>query len=170
MSEQSVSTDRPTLRRLAARLGIAESYLDQTGDEQRVTTDATRERLLAAMGIDASTEERAHEALRTLRRKTQRQWLAPVRVVRETSRHLRRVRVRMPALHLHEVRWTLRLRTEDGIERTWRGAVHGGPARRIALELPLTPPLGYHDLTIELDADGRHRRATQRLIVVPPRC
>jgi len=170
MSEQSVSTDRPTLRRLAARLGIAESYLDQTGDEQRVTTDATRERLLAAMGIDASTEERAREALRRLHRKTQRQWLAPVRVVRETSRHLRRVRVRIPTLNVHEVRWTLRLRTEDGIERAWRGTEHGGPARRIELELPVPPPLGYHDLTIELHAEGRRHRATQRLIVVPPRC
>ena len=68
MSEPSVSTDRPTLHRLAVRLGIAESYLDQSGGEQRVTTDATRERLLAAMGIDASTEERALHALRTLRR------------------------------------------------------------------------------------------------------
>ena len=170
MSEQSVSTDRPALRRLAARLGIAESYLDQTGDEQRVTTDATRERLLAAMGIDASTEDRARDGLRGLRRKARRQWLAPVRVVRESSRHLRRVRVRLPALHVHEVPWTLRLRTEDGIERAWRGAVHGGPARRIEVELPVTPPLGYHDLTIELDVEGRRRSATQRLIVVPRRC
>jgi hypothetical protein len=32
MSDRSVSTDRPVLRRLAARLGIAESYLDQSGD------------------------------------------------------------------------------------------------------------------------------------------
>src|ERR671921_384148 len=118
MSEPSVSTERPALRRLAARLGIAESYLDQTGDEQRVTTDATRQRLLGAMGIDASTEERARAALKRLRREAQRQWLAPVRVVRETSRHLRRVRVRMPTLHVHEVRWTLKLRTEDGVERS----------------------------------------------------
>ena len=169
-SEPSVSADRPALHRLAARLGIAEYYLDQTGDEQRVTTDATRERLLAAMGIDASTEERARAALRALRRRSQRQWLAPVRVVRETSRRLRRVLVRVPALHVHEVHWTLRLRTEDGIERAWHGTVPGGPARRLELELPVTPPLGYHDLTIELDAEERRRRATQRLIVVPPRC
>src|SRR5215207_1467389 len=92
MSEPSVSTERPALRRLAARLGIAESYLDQTGDEQRITTDATRERLLAAMGIDASTEERALEALRSLHRAARRRLVAPVRVVRERSRTLRRVR------------------------------------------------------------------------------
>jgi 4-alpha-glucanotransferase len=170
MSERSVSTERPSLRRLAARLGIAESYLDQSGDEQRVTTDATRERLLAAMGIDASTEERAQRELRRLRRKAQRQLLAPVRVVRERSRTLRRVRVRVPTLHVHEVQWTLTLRTEDGVERSWRGAAHGGPARRHDLELPVVPPLGYHDLTIELDAAGERRRATQRLIVVPSRC
>src|SRR5215212_7809167 len=115
MSEPSVvSIERPALRRLAARLGIADSYLDQTGDEQRVTTDATRERLLAAMGIDASTEELALDALRALRRKMQRQWIAPVRVVRDRSRTLRRVRIRVPTLHVHEVHWTLTLRTEDG--------------------------------------------------------
>src|SRR5678816_330800 len=100
------------------------SYLDQSGGEQRVTSDATRERLLAAMGIDASTEERALHALRRLRRKAQRQWIAPVRVVRQRSRALRRVRIRVPTLHVHEIRWTLTLQTEDGIVREWRGAVH----------------------------------------------
>jgi 4-alpha-glucanotransferase len=170
MSEQSVSTDRPVLRRLAARLGIAESYVDQTGGEQRVTTDATRERLLAAMGIDASTEERALHALRLLRRRARRQWIAPVRVVRQRSRSIRRVRIGMPTLHVHEIHWILRLQTEDGIAREWRGAVHGGPARRVDLELPVVPPLGYHDLTIELEAGGERRSATQRLIVVPAQC
>ena len=107
MSEPSVSTDRPTLHRLAVLLGIAESYVDQSGGEQRVTTDATRERLLAAMGIDASTEERALHALRALRRQLRGQWIAPVRVVRQPSRTLRRVRIRVPTLHVHEVHWTL---------------------------------------------------------------
>ena len=76
MTGHPVSTDRPALRRLAARLGIAESYLDQSGGEQRVTSDATRERLLAAMGIDASTEERALLALRRLRRRARLQWIS----------------------------------------------------------------------------------------------
>src|SRR4051812_31355892 len=74
MSQQSVATERPMLRRLADRLGIASAYLDQSGGQERITSDATRERLLAAMGIDASTEERAREALRALRRKARRQW------------------------------------------------------------------------------------------------
>src|SRR5436190_4690391 len=145
MSERSVSTDRPALRRLAARLGIAESYVDQTGGEQRVTTDATRERLLAAMGIDASTEARAVRALRRLRRKVQLQWIAPVRVVRQTSRTLRRVRIRVPTLHVHEIHWTLTLRTEDGIAREWRGPGRGGPGRPPPPRPPGVAPPRQHD-------------------------
>src|SRR6188472_1294870 len=115
MSDPIVVAGRPMLRRLADRLGIASAYLDQSGGQERVTTDATRERLLAAMGIDASTEERAFQALQRLRRKTRRQLLAPVRVVRQRSGTLRRVRVRVPTWHVHEIRWTLTLRMEDGI-------------------------------------------------------
>jgi hypothetical protein len=90
-----------------------------------------------------------------------------VRVVRQRSRALRRVRIRVPTLHVHEIRWTLTLRTEDGIASEWRGALPGGTARRIELELPVVPPLGYHDLTIELEAESERHSATQRLIVVP---
>jgi 4-alpha-glucanotransferase len=170
MSEHVVSTARPILRRLADRLGIAASYMDQTGGQERVTTDATRERLLAAMGFDASTEGRALSALRALQRQRRREWIAPVRVVRQRSRSVRRVVVRMPELHVHEIEWTLTLRTEEGVASTWHGSTHGGSARRMHLEMPHVPPLGYHDLTIELVAARRTLRATQRLIVVPSRC
>src|SRR5262245_39792714 len=54
---------RAMLRRLATRLGIVDSYVDQTGGHVRHTSDHTRERLLAAMGYDASTEESARAAL-----------------------------------------------------------------------------------------------------------
>ena len=101
MTEPTVATGRPMLRRLADLLGVASAYLDQSGGQERITTDATRERLLAAMGIDASTEERAHDALKRLRRKARHQWLAPVRVVRQRSRSLRRVRVRVPRRDAH---------------------------------------------------------------------
>jgi 4-alpha-glucanotransferase len=170
MTESATGTERRALQQLAQRLGIAAAYLDQSGGEERVTTDATRERLLAAMGIDASTEERAREALRALHRRARREWIAPVRVVRQRSRALRTVAVRLPTWHVHEIRWTLRLRTEEGVETEWHGAMHGGPARRIALDLAVVPPLGYHDLSIELESEGRRLQATQRLIVVPERC
>src|SRR3979490_3080346 len=63
-----IDVERPALRALAERLGIQSSYVDQTGESLRLTSDATREQLLAAMGYDASTEAAASTALRALRR------------------------------------------------------------------------------------------------------
>ena len=162
--------ERPVLRRLADVLGIQPSYVDQTGESVRLTSDATRERLLAAMGYDASTEEKAGEALRALRRARRRQWIAPVRVVRQRSRALRRVAVRVPRMDADTVQWTLTLRTEEGVVSSWVGATHGGRSRRMHLTLPVLPPLGYHDLTVAFDAHETKHSATQRLIVVPSQC
>ena len=106
------ATDRPLLHRLAARLGIIDSYLDQSGGEVRFTSDETRERLLAAMGHVVDSEEQAGEILRRLRRAQRRRVIAPVRVVRQHSRSLASVRVRVPAFSAECVRWTLSLRTE----------------------------------------------------------
>ena len=103
--------ERPALRALADRMRIQPSYLDQTGEKQRYTSDGTRIRLLAAMGIDASTEELAREALRKLRRADRRRVIDPVRVVRQRSRSLRRVIVRMPRIDAPDARWTLLMRT-----------------------------------------------------------
>ena len=80
-------------------------------------------------------------------------------------------RVRVPTWHVHEIRWTLTLRTEDGIEQSWRGAIHGGPARRIdaraARRAAARLPRPHHRAGRRT---GKRRRATQRLIVVPARC
>jgi 4-alpha-glucanotransferase len=168
--QPAVATSRPNLEKLAERLGIQPSYLDQTGEKLRLTSDATREALLAAMGIDASTEERAAEALRKLRREERRRLIDPVRVVRQRSRRLSSVMVRVPSVQADAVQWRLTLRTEEGLESQWSGATPGGRSRRLRLELPVVPPLGYHDLTIRLEANGRSRSATQRLIVVPSQC
>ena len=162
--------ERPALRALADRMRIQASYVDQTGEKLRHTSDATRVRLLAAMGIDASTEELAAAALKKLRRAERRQWIDPVRVVRQGSRSLSRVVVRMPTIHADAAQWTLALRTEEGVESRWSGTTHGGRSRRFAIGLTVVPPLGYHDLTITFEGGGKHRSATQRLIVVPPRC
>ena len=169
--QPDVATTRPHLQALAERLGIQPSYVDQTGEKLRLTSDATREALLGAMGIDASTEERASAALRRLRVAERRRLIEPVRVVRQRDRRkLSRVAVRVPATRAESVEWTLTLRTEDGMERRWTGTTHGGRAHRLRLELPVVPPLGYHDLAIELAAGGRVRAAMQRLIVVPTQC
>lgn len=170
MTTHAEPTTRPNLQQLAERLGIQSSYVDQSGEKLRLTTDATREALLAAMGIDASSEERAAEALKTLRSSKRRQWIEPVRVVRQRSRALSKVKVRVPASRAEEVRWVLTLRTEEGMEAQWSGTTHGGRSRRLQLTLPVVPPLGYHDLTIAFEANGKTKTATQRLIVVPSQC
>lgn len=162
--------ERPALRALADRMRIQPSYMDQTGEKLRHTSDETRVRLLAAMGIDAGTEALAQEALQKLRRTERRQWIDPVRVVRQSSKSLSRVVVRVPTIHADEAQWTLALRTEEGVESSWRGSTRGGRSRKLALTLPVTPPLGYHDLTITFEGGGKRRSATQRLIVVPARC
>lgn len=162
--------ERPGLRMLADRLGIQSSYVDQTGESLRLTSDATRERLLAAMGYDASTEEAVHEALRALRRAERRQWIAPVRVVRQRSRSLAQVDVRVPSVESETAGWTLTLRTEEGTVHRWAGETRGGRSHRARLALPIVPPLGYHDLTVSFAAGGTEHSATQRLIVVPSRC
>jgi 4-alpha-glucanotransferase len=161
------ATDRPLLRKLADRMGIQASYLDQTGEKVRVTSDRTRERLLAAMGFDVETEERTAATLKALRDARRREWIAPVRVVRQKSRALSRVAVRVPATRGGEVRWTLTLRTEEGMAQQWTGTLAGGRARKETLALPVVPPLGYHELHVEFSSDEGVRRAIQRLIVVP---
>ena len=155
-----------------------DSYVDQTGEERRHTSDDTRVRLLAAMGLDASTDVKARRILRALRRARRSEWIAPVRVVRQQSRNLTRVQVRVPASDQNDVPWSLVLRTEDGIETRWSGSTQGGRSRRLALAMPAVPPLGYHDLYISFDVagagegegEGEHIIGRQRLIVVPSRC
>jgi 4-alpha-glucanotransferase len=167
---QSEQVERPLLRKLADRMGIVDSYLDQSGGEVRHTSDLTRERLLGAMGIDAGNEERAAKSLAHHTRAARRRWIDPVRVVRQRSRKLSQVRVRVPAMETDSVQWTLTLRTEEGIETEWSGLTEGGPARKLTLHLPIVPPLGYHDLTVSFEGAGEFRTATQRLIIVPPQC
>ncbi len=161
---------RPLLRKLAARVGIVESYVDQSGGSVRYTSDHTRERLLAAMGHDASTEEAAARSLRALDRTRRKTLIQPVRVVRPRSKWLSHVHVRVPRMDAEEVRWTLVLRTEEGQEQRWHGGTHGGGSHRILLTLPVVPPLGYHELHVFFEANGVTHQASQRLIVVPERC
>ena len=144
----SEHVDRPMLRKLATRMGIIDSYVDQTGDSVRYTSDETRVSLLAAMGYDASTEEKCRDTMKALRKKRLSRWIAPVRVIEQGDRKLSRVAVRVPRLDAEEVKWTLVLRTEEGNEQRWEGTTHGGAAHREELNLPAVPPLGYHELHV----------------------
>ena len=69
------------LHLLAARLGILPEYVDQTGRVTRSTADETRVAIIAAMGFDASSEDRAASALALLDARESARSLPPVRVI-----------------------------------------------------------------------------------------
>ena len=69
------------LRTLADRAGILPEYVDQTGRETRVTSDETRVAILAAMGVDASTQSRAASALELLEARELSRAFPPARVI-----------------------------------------------------------------------------------------
>jgi 4-alpha-glucanotransferase len=159
---------RPALRALADRFGIIHEYVDQTGKERRQTSDATREALLGAMRIDASTEESARAALDALEARESARGLAPVRVL-----PTERLGEGIPLADVGAkgVEWSLAIHFEDGAVRELDGRAkpkRGGTAA--AIELPADLPAGYHDVRLVVRDGGGERVARQRLIVVPSHC
>jgi 4-alpha-glucanotransferase len=155
------------LRRLADEVGIINAYVDQTGREKRVTTDETRTAILTAMGLDVSSELHAAESLAMLRRAERGKLLPPVRVVRRSDPEAGVVTAQIPA-RASGGQWLLELTTDTHqhhqIEGSWVGV------STLQITLPLTPPLGYHQLRLDLTGGGREWRSEQTLIVVPDRC
>ena len=149
------------LHRLADLAGIVPEYVDQTGTEQRRTSDATRVAILRALGIDASTEEKATAALHAWQAERDAEPIEPVRVVEIGSDDADRVVIRSTA----DSAWELTLVTEAHDQRATRGRIAAGESVEIRLREKL--PIGYHTIRLSL-ADGR--AFEQALIVVPPRC
>ncbi len=158
------------LDQLAERMGIEPEFRDVRG--QTVRTGAETQRaLLAAMGLDVSSEARAAAALETLDRD---EWLHPLPAV-----HVTRANAGAPAIDLvlpaetKTVFWRLAL--EDGGERSGRVAFarlrpiaartfDGVTLERRRLVLEGELPWGYHRLTVT-PGEG----ATM-LVVTPGHC
>jgi 4-alpha-glucanotransferase len=102
------------LHLLADRVGIVSKYVDQTGEETRVTEDETRVAILKAMEIDASTNEAAREALERLENREWRHVLPPVRVVRRGDPHATEVQVHGPEDAGTLAEWSLEFIPETG--------------------------------------------------------
>jgi len=166
------------LARLAERCGIRLDYHDIWGSVHRVS-DATCRGLLASMGEAAGSEE---EAAASLERLDAAEWLRvtpPVLVVREPLAAVT-VPLAVPVARLATpLTWTLGL--EDGTKHagtvapdalpvTQRGHADGEEIVRLAWQLPLVPPQGYHVLHVhpgENDADAGFRTT---VIVAPAAC
>ena len=164
-----------SLQALAARLGILDRYVDQTGRETRVTSDATSTALLAAMGVDASSEAQIAKALRALDERERRQILAPVRVVRESDAWDRTLRFRVPDTlappnAIARVEYTCTLEDEGGQCTTYAGAVERHAADVVDVGLAPLVGAGYYRLHLALRGRGARADARQTLIVAPPAC
>ncbi len=149
-------------------MGVIPSYVDQTGREKRITTDNTRVAILAAMGIDASTEERAAAALTEFRLEARRDLLEPVRVVEVEDGHqcMCSAELRLRA-GTTPVVWEGEVTEESGAVHRVNGRATGSAT--ISIRLPALP-IGYHALSIRVQRGRQSTDADQTLIVVPPRC
>ncbi|MBV9775138.1 MAG: 4-alpha-glucanotransferase, partial [Gemmatimonadetes bacterium] len=158
------------LQRLATRVGILPSYVDQTGTETRVTSDETRVAILAAMGIDASTPELAEAALEALEAREWARILPPVRVVRRSDPEAALVVARVPEGAGDTVAWSLEFTPERGEPRRLSGESLPEWDGSVMLSLREPPPEGYHTLRVTVRAGGEERTGEQSLIVVPDAC
>jgi 4-alpha-glucanotransferase len=165
-----VETTRPALHALADEMGIIPGYQDQTGKEWRETSDETRVLLLAAMGIDASTEAAAEAALDELRRKRREQPLDPARVVEVETEDAEQVVVHLAEPQVEPLRWELEFEEESGTMHRAVGVEADGAGYTLILQLPATPPLGYHTLRVAAETARGPVAAEQSLIVVPRTC
>ena len=109
---------RPQLRALAETVGILSSYQPMAGGPRRLTRDATRELLLAAMGVDASSEAAARRVLAAFEQREAGRLLAPVRVEALGTPHAARLPVRWPAATGGRVDWHVELCEESGRRST----------------------------------------------------
>jgi 4-alpha-glucanotransferase len=163
-------SERSQLHALAELAGITRAYAGYAGGE-RVAPDSTCEALLVALGIDASSEERARETRRALEARAAQSVLEPVRVVRAGAPDLAKVELRLPPEVRGNVAFELELTLEEGAKHKLAGEIS---AEQEALLLPMPAAtelsFGYHALRCVLAHNGRDLCATQQLIVAPTSC
>lgn len=153
------------LHQLAEHVGILPGYHSSSG-EWRATSDETRRAILAALGIDASTDAAAHAAMAAIHAASQAELIPPVRVAPHGDPTLARLDVRLPTGVVAGA-WCLVAEIDGGSSQVTDGRWH--VAAPLALPLPQLP-LGYHHLRLTLRAGDREWLNEQTLIVVPERC
>ena len=157
---------RPVLRALAERLGILEGYRDNQG-VSHLTSDGTREALLAALGHDASTESEAARALDALDRTSR--CIAPFACFDADARP-RRLRLRAPLDSSGPIEWALEVHQEDGGLVHASGSSRARPGGPIPVSLLHALPPGYHEVRATLRTAASERADRQVCVVAPVSC
>jgi (1->4)-alpha-D-glucan 1-alpha-D-glucosylmutase len=161
-------TAHPPLQRLAVAYGIALEYVDAWG-HRRSVADGVLRAVLAAMHVDAGSDEAITRAQDEVVQARCRQCLAAMTVVRESARPWR-VGVNLPPRFAsRKLAW--RVLAEDGSEHVCPiGVPDAQPqpssAPCLVLELPLDVPLGNGYHAIDLCADGTS--VTNAVLAVAP--
>jgi 4-alpha-glucanotransferase len=161
-------TTGSALHALAERYGIIGEYVDQTGTDQRRTSDETRVALLAAMGVDGSTEDAAARALEALDARRARDLLPAVRVAPQGTPLEASLAVGEELGH--SVEWGLVLTEESGRVRREGGTARRAAGSHASIPIPWRLEPGYHALEIDLHGALGTRTVRQSLVVVPPSC
>jgi glycogen operon protein len=158
--------DRELVARLASQHGIADGYVGYSG-QAHTTSTATRVTLLAAMGVDASTNAACRAALAEREARLRAPGVDNVRVLPERADALRSVVLRAPKANAASVRYRIDLTLESGEVFSGEGRVIApGPVASLALPVSLPLPPGYHALRIAVGDE----QYTQELIVAPRHC
>lgn len=175
------------LHALAERMGLLPEYTRVDG-VRCPASDQTREALLHAMHVDASSEGNAQSAVEQFARHDDARLLPAFRVLRLRESVDRFGPTDQPNLYggrTHSIElsfrplpglsgratWTVELCEEGGPRHLLEGNVELGDDRReqsIALALEL--PLGCHSLEMNLSSAGGQASGSQDLIVVPATC
>ena len=162
------ATSSEKLLELAHARGVATEYWDWTGQHRQVST-ATISAVLAALGVDASTDEAVEVSLREQADLLWRRTLPPTVVSREGW---------APWVHVHvphgRAVW-VEVEVEDGSFRTARQVdrwvrprwIDGVEVGEATFELPGDLPLGWHRLRAHVE--GSADDATATLVVTPGR-
>ena len=173
------ATGHTALDRLAALAGILPEYFDVTG-VRHLTTAATKRALLAAMGVEATTDAQASAALADYQRRAWTRRLAPVAVFTEDEPALA-IAVTLPAeLAARQIGWMLTRENGEVVRGTLvpersptmaehrLGEVHFVRYRFDLSAAGVAVQAGYH--RFELDRETEAERAVMTLIVAPTRC
>lgn len=150
---------RAAVERLCAVHGVLTEYHDVWGHRHEASTEALV-KLLAELGVDASSAEAASLAERAARATRERE-ISPALVALTAGSADWGVPVRLPAPR-DALRWTLI--EENGTEHSGQTRLGDTDSRTFELRIAQALPMGYHQL--RLDGLGQ----TVQLVAAPAHC
>lgn len=162
---------RPALHALSDRYGILPSYVDN-GGVRRWTSDESRIAILAAMGIDASSEAAAAAEIEAADDRASHGSIGPVVVQRSIGSRSQRLRCRPPAALRGTIfDYRLELRLESGESSFSEGRARlPGNRHAVSLSLPIEPGPGYHQVHLQIGSGASAVDEQSSLIVHPGSC